>query len=230
MPLHCPLRVLTPLGTLHFAALHYDTSVLHALRIVILGGGVMGASVAYHLAARGARDILVIDRAGAPGGGSTSRATGGFRAQYATPINVRLSLLAREKLRRFREEIGGECGYEPFGYLWLAMSAHELAILDAGARDAARRGPARGAGRSRRGDRPTQPGPDARRHRRRRVLPHRRLHPSAGHSRRLPVRGGASRACASSGAWRRRRLVRDAAGSRQRGHDGDGHDSSRRRS
>ena len=98
--------------------------------IVILGGGVMGASVAYHLAARGARDILVIDRAGAPGGGSTSRATGGFRAQYATPINVRLSLLAREKLRRFREEIGGECGYEPFGYLWLAMSERELAILD----------------------------------------------------------------------------------------------------
>jgi sarcosine oxidase subunit beta len=98
--------------------------------IVILGGGVMGASVAYHLAARGARDILVIDRAGAPGGGSTSRATGGFRAQYATPINVRLSLLAREKLRRFGDEIGGECGYEPFGYLWLAMNARELAILD----------------------------------------------------------------------------------------------------
>jgi sarcosine oxidase subunit beta len=98
--------------------------------IVILGGGVMGASVAYHLAARGARDILVIDRAGAPGGGSTSRATGGFRAQYGTPINVRLSLLAREKLRRFRDEIGGECGYEPFGYLWLATAERELAILD----------------------------------------------------------------------------------------------------
>jgi len=98
--------------------------------IVILGGGVMGASVAYHLAARGARDILVIDRAGAPGGGSTSRATGGFRAQYGAPLNVRLSLLAREKLRRFREEIGGECGYEPLGYLWLAMSQRELAILD----------------------------------------------------------------------------------------------------
>jgi sarcosine oxidase subunit beta len=64
--------------------------------IVILGGGVMGASVAYHLAARGARDILVIDRADGPGGGSTSRATGGFRAQYATAINVRLSLLSRQ--------------------------------------------------------------------------------------------------------------------------------------
>jgi sarcosine oxidase subunit beta len=97
--------------------------------IVILGGGVMGASVAYHLAARGARDVLVIDRAGGPGGGSTSRATGGFRAQYATAINVRLSLLARQKLLRFRDEIGGECGYEPMGYLWLASSAREMEIL-----------------------------------------------------------------------------------------------------
>jgi sarcosine oxidase subunit beta len=97
--------------------------------IVILGGGVMGASVAYHLAVRGARDILVIDRADGPGGGSTSRATGGFRAQYATAINVRLSLLSRQKLLRFREEIGGECGYEPVGYLWLASNAHEMGIL-----------------------------------------------------------------------------------------------------
>jgi sarcosine oxidase, subunit beta len=90
----------------------------------------MGASVAYHLAARGARDLLVIDRAAGPGGGSTFRATGGFRAQYATAINVRLSLLSREKLLRFRDEIGGECGYEPAGYLWLASTARELQILD----------------------------------------------------------------------------------------------------
>ncbi len=100
--------------------------------IVIVGGGVMGASAAYHLAARGARDVLVIDRAGAPGGGSTSRATGGFRAQYATAINVRLSLLAREKLLRFRDEIGGDCGYQQAGYLWLASSARELDVLAEG--------------------------------------------------------------------------------------------------
>lgn len=97
--------------------------------IVILGAGVMGASLAWHLTARGCRDVRLLDRGAAPGGGSTSRATGGFRAQYATAINVRLSLLAREKLLRFGDEVGGECGYVQAGYLWLASSQAELDVL-----------------------------------------------------------------------------------------------------
>jgi sarcosine oxidase, subunit beta len=98
--------------------------------IAIIGGGVVGASVAYHLARRGWREVIVLDRADGPGGGSTSRATGGFRAQYATAVNVRLSLLAREKLRCFEDETGVDPGYEPRGYLWLAGSAGELDELD----------------------------------------------------------------------------------------------------
>src|SRR6476619_3390589 len=98
---------------------------------VIVGSGVVGASAAYHLAARGHRDIVVIDRAPAPGAGSTARATGGFRAQYGTAINVRLSLLARSKLLAFREETGVDPGYLPAGYLWLAVSEAELRALDA---------------------------------------------------------------------------------------------------
>jgi sarcosine oxidase, subunit beta len=94
--------------------------------VVIVGAGVMGASAAYHLAARDRRDVLVIDSGSAAGEGSTSRATGGFRAQYGTAINVRLSLLTRSKLRRFSDEVGGECGYVPAGYLWLASSAGVL--------------------------------------------------------------------------------------------------------
>jgi len=97
--------------------------------VVILGAGVMGASLAWHLTSRGCRDVLLLDRGGGPGAGSTSRATGGFRAQYATAINVRLSLLAREKLRRFSDEVGGDCGYVPAGYLWLASSQLELDVL-----------------------------------------------------------------------------------------------------
>ena len=71
------------------------------LSTVVVGAGVVGASVAYHLVARGARDVVVLDRAPGPGAGSTGRATGGFRVQFASAVNVRLSLLAREKLRRF---------------------------------------------------------------------------------------------------------------------------------
>lgn len=99
--------------------------------VVIAGAGVVGASVAYHLAARGVR-VLVLDRASGPGAGSTGRATGGFRAQYATAINVRLSLLARAKIRCFAEEIGVDPGYRPAGYLWLASSEGEMRALREG--------------------------------------------------------------------------------------------------
>jgi sarcosine oxidase subunit beta len=97
--------------------------------VVILGAGIMGASVAWHLACRGVRRIVLLDRGSAPGAGSTARATGGFRAQYATDINVRLSLLARTKLLRFAEDTGVDPGYAPHGYLWLARTQHELAAL-----------------------------------------------------------------------------------------------------
>lgn len=97
--------------------------------IVIVGAGVMGASLAWHLTSRGCRDVVLLDRGDRPGAGSTGRATGGFRAQYATAINIRLSLLAREKLLRFADEVGGDCGYVPAGYLWLASNQAELDAL-----------------------------------------------------------------------------------------------------
>jgi sarcosine oxidase subunit beta len=102
--------------------------------VAVIGGGVMGASVAYHLAARGQREVLILDRAAGPGAGSTARATGGYRAQYGTAINIRLSLLARAKLLRFRDETGVDPGYLPAGYLWLAATQDELGALEAGLR------------------------------------------------------------------------------------------------
>ena len=99
--------------------------------VVVVGAGVIGASVAYHLAAAGVRDILVLDRGPAPGAGSTARATGGFRAQFDTPVNVRLSLLSRAKLTSFFDETGVDPGYDPAGYLWIASSEQELTALRA---------------------------------------------------------------------------------------------------
>jgi sarcosine oxidase subunit beta len=97
--------------------------------VVIVGAGVIGTSIAYHLAARGVRDVVVLDRGDEPGAGSTPLATGGFRAQFATAADIALSLLSREKLRRFEDEIGVDSGYRPYGYLFIARSEQALAQL-----------------------------------------------------------------------------------------------------
>lgn len=97
--------------------------------VLIVGAGVMGASTAWHLANRGCRDVLVLDRGPEPGAGSTGRATGGFRTQFATEINIRLSLLSREKLLRFPEEVGADSGYSPRGYLFLAADESQIETL-----------------------------------------------------------------------------------------------------
>jgi sarcosine oxidase, subunit beta len=96
--------------------------------VAILGGGVIGASVAHHLAARGC-DVLVVDRGTTIGGGSTARATGGFRAQFDNETEVRLSLRSRAKLLAFAEETGVDPGYAQHGYLFLACDEAELERL-----------------------------------------------------------------------------------------------------
>jgi len=104
---------------------------MSSAEVVIIGGGVIGASVAYHLAARGCRDVVVLERGARAGNGSTGRATGGFRAQFGTRVNVRLSLLSREKLRRFRDQVGVDSGYRPAGYLFIARNEEHVARLRA---------------------------------------------------------------------------------------------------
>jgi sarcosine oxidase, subunit beta len=98
--------------------------------VIVLGGGMIGSSVAYFLAHSGAKVVVLEQDAEAPkdqsASSSAARATGGFRVQYGTDINVRLSLLSREILLG----LGFETGYQPFGYLFLATSAHELASLE----------------------------------------------------------------------------------------------------
>ena len=102
---------------------------MESAEVVIVGGGVVGASIAYHLAARGCTDVRVLERGAVAGEGSTGKATGGIRAQFGSDVNVRLSLLSLEKLLRFPQELGVDSGYRPCGYLFLADSAESMDTL-----------------------------------------------------------------------------------------------------
>jgi sarcosine oxidase subunit beta len=98
-------------------------------KIVIIGGGVVGASVAYHLTARGARDVLILERENAQGKGSTGKATGGVRAQFETDINIKMSLYSLDFFGNFNEITGVDCAYEPRGYLFFATDEKQFDYL-----------------------------------------------------------------------------------------------------
>ena len=78
-------------------------SVLISADVIIVGGGIVGSSIAYHLAEAGCRDVLVVERETHQGKGSTGKSMGGVRAQFATPINIRMSLYSIAFLATFDE-------------------------------------------------------------------------------------------------------------------------------
>jgi sarcosine oxidase subunit beta len=92
---------------------------------VIIGGGVVGCSIAYHLARRGLRDVVVVER-DTVGAGTTSKAAGGIRAQFPTETEIRFSLEAIRVFENFREEFGVDIGYRRIGYLFLLSDEHDL--------------------------------------------------------------------------------------------------------
>lgn len=91
--------------------------------IVVVGAGIVGISIAYHLAkkAPGVR-VVVLEREPRPGLGSTSKATGGIRQQFSTEIDVRLSQLGHTEYSRFRETHGQDIGFRTQGYMFVTAS------------------------------------------------------------------------------------------------------------
>jgi len=99
--------------------------------VVIIGGGIVGSSIAYHLTEAGCKNILVIERETAQGKGSTGKSMGGVRAQFSTPISIQMSLYSIPFYASFDERLGYPAGYRPQGYLFCATSEKHLAYLRA---------------------------------------------------------------------------------------------------
>ncbi len=97
--------------------------------VVIIGGGVMGASTAYHLAARGVRNVVLLEKEDFFGTGATGRCAGGVRYQFDTEINIRLSLASLPMLECFEDEIGQAINYRQIGYIFLLVHPDEVAVF-----------------------------------------------------------------------------------------------------
>ncbi len=99
--------------------------------VVIIGGGIVGSSIAWHLTEAGCKDVLVIERESAQGKGSTGKSMGGVRAQFSTAVNIQMSLYSIPFYAGFEERLGYPAGYRPQGYLFLATRQSHLDYLSA---------------------------------------------------------------------------------------------------
>ncbi|HZS05164.1 MAG TPA: FAD-dependent oxidoreductase [Blastocatellia bacterium] len=97
--------------------------------VVIIGGGIVGSSVAYHLAEQGCTNALIIEREEKQGLGSTCKSMGGVRAQFATAVNIQMSLYSIDFFSRFEEATGHAADYRAHGYLFCATSEAHLNYL-----------------------------------------------------------------------------------------------------
>jgi sarcosine oxidase subunit beta len=97
--------------------------------VVIIGGGIVGSSVAWHLTQAGCRNVLVLEREGQQGLGSTGKSMGGVRAQFSTAVNIRMSLYSIPIFAAFDEITGHPSGYKSHGYLFVATAAAHLEYL-----------------------------------------------------------------------------------------------------
>jgi sarcosine oxidase subunit beta len=89
--------------------------------VAIIGGGIMGASTAYHLARRGCTDVVILEK-DLLAQASTGLSAGGIRQQFSHPANIRLSQEAVRVFERFEDQFGVDVEFRQVGYLFLAQS------------------------------------------------------------------------------------------------------------
>jgi sarcosine oxidase subunit beta len=97
--------------------------------VVVVGGGVMGASIAFHLAEAGVGEVVLIER-GELASGSTSKAAGGVRAQFSDPLNIQLGARSLEAFAAFGTRPGHEIDFRRVGYLFLLSRPEEVTTFE----------------------------------------------------------------------------------------------------
>ncbi len=97
--------------------------------VVVIGGGVIGTSIAFHLAEAGVRDVLLLER-GDLAGGSTSKAAGGVRAQFSDVVNIELGARSLLAFEQFAQHPGAEIDLHQVGYLFLHTDAASAAAAE----------------------------------------------------------------------------------------------------
>jgi sarcosine oxidase subunit beta len=97
--------------------------------VVIIGGGVMGVSTAYHLASKGCTDVLLVERNRFLGEESTGRCAGGIRYQFSNEIDIRLSSHSIPMLERFADELEQEIDLRQCGYLFLLSKEDDVKVF-----------------------------------------------------------------------------------------------------
>ena len=97
--------------------------------VIIVGGGIVGASIAWHLTDAGCRKVLMVERESHQGKGSTGKSMGGVRAQFATKPNIQMSLYSIPFYAAFEERLGHPSGYRGQGYLFVATKPSHLDYL-----------------------------------------------------------------------------------------------------
>jgi sarcosine oxidase subunit beta len=102
---------------------------METAEVVIIGGGIVGASIAWHLTDAGCRNVLIVERESHQGKGSTGKSMGGVRAQFATAPNIQMSLYSIKFYSEFDQRLGQPGGYRPQGYLFVATADKHLNYL-----------------------------------------------------------------------------------------------------
>jgi sarcosine oxidase subunit beta len=97
--------------------------------VIIIGGGIVGSSIAYHLTEAGCSNVLILERESYQGKGSTGKSMGGVRAQFSTTESIKMSLYSIPFFSTFEDVLGHPSGYRAQGYLFVATNQRHLDYL-----------------------------------------------------------------------------------------------------